>query len=122
MIPDIVKDFCQEYGLAGVSMEQGGSLRLSIEDIGDFQLVHTHSKLITGLTRPIGNTYLMDGRKILSFCHFKESHLRPLHAQINDDNILGLSYHFDESEVTATLLSQALNSLTDIMDNIFQTF
>ena len=48
-------------------------------------------------------------------CHYKEPHLHPLHAQINDET-LGLFFIFEESEVTAALLSQALDELTDAMD------
>ena len=119
MISDTVKDFCEEHGLKGVSMEEGGTLRLIIDDIGDFQLVHTRSKVVTGLTRKIENSYLLSGRKILGFCHFREPHFRPLHVQLNDD-ILGIFYIFEENVVTSALLSQSLNALTDAMDKIFQ--
>lgn len=120
MISDIVQDFTKLYGLSGITMTEGGSLRLTIADIGDLQLVHTRSKLITGLTRVMENSYLLNGQKILSVCHFREHHLRPLHAQLNE-NTIGIFYIFDENEVTAALLSEALGSLADIMDQIFQS-
>ena len=96
-------------------MEEGGKLRLSIEGIGDLQFLHEKNKLLIGLSRKIENFYLFSARKILAMCHYKEPHLHPLHAQINDET-LGLFFIFEESEVTAALLSQALDELTDAMD------
>ncbi|MFI0348122.1 MAG: hypothetical protein ACH346_05060 [Chthoniobacterales bacterium] len=119
MISDIVKNFCEEYGLRGLSIEDGGVLRLTIADVGDFQLVQTSGKLLTGLTRKIENFYLLSGRKILGACHFREPHFRPLHAQLKDDT-LGIFYVFEESEITVAILSQSIESLTDAMDKIFQ--
>ncbi len=115
MISDVIQEFCNQYGLQGVSMGAEGKLRLSIEGIGDLQFLHQKNKLLIGLTRKIENPYLLSGRKILEMCHYKESNLRPLHAQINDE-MLGIFYLLEEEEVTAALLSEALDALTDTMD------
>ncbi len=105
MISEVIKEFCNQYGLKGVSMEEGGKLRLSIEGIGDLQFLQ--------------NYYLFSGRKVLAMCHYKEPHFHPLHAQLNDD-MLGIFYLFDENEVTAALLSQALDALTETMDSMLK--
>ncbi len=115
MISDVISEFCKQYGLQGVSMEEGGKLRLSIEGIGDLQFLHQKNKLLVGLTRKIENPYLFSAQKVLAMCHYKESHFYPLHAQLNED-VLGLFHLFNENEVTAALLSQALDALTDEMD------
>ncbi len=119
MISEVIKEFCNQYGLKGVSMEEGGKLRLSIEGIGDLQFLHQKNKLLVGLTRKIENYYLFSGRKVLAMCHYKEPHFHPLHAQLNDD-MLGIFYLFDENEVTAALLSQALDALTETMDSMLK--
>jgi hypothetical protein len=48
-------------------------------------------------------------------CYFKEPNFHPLHAQLHDE-MLGIFYLFEENEVTAAFLSQALDALTDTMD------
>ena len=116
MISEVVQDFCKQYGLTGVSMEEGGSLGLSIESVGDLQLLHKAPKFLMGLNRKVENLYLLDGRKILACCHYRVPHPKPLHAQLRDGT-LGLYYIFEEREVDATLLSRALDSLTDTMDS-----
>jgi len=120
MISDIIREFCQQYGLSGLSLDERGSLSLSIEDIGDFQLVQKSPKFLTGLHRKVENLYLLDGRKILSHSHFREAHLKPLHVQLHNDTI-GLYYIFEEREIDVTVLSRALDSLTDTMDKLFQS-
>ena len=117
MLSDIIQEFCKQYGLSGISMEEGGSLRLSIDGIGDLQLIQKNSKLVVGLIRKIENPYLLSGRKILACCHFAKSHLKPLPAQLNDD-ILTFFTIFEENEVTSALLSQTLDFLTDTMDHV----
>ena len=119
MISEVIKEFCNQYGLTGVSMEEGGKLRLSIEGIGDLQFLNEKDKLLIGLSRKIENFYLFSARKILEMCHYKECDFHPLHAQLKDD-VLGLFYIFDEREVTAALLSQALDGLTETMDRAVQ--
>lgn len=96
-------------------MDEGGKLRLSIEEIGDLQFLNVKSKLVVGLTRKIENPYLFSAQNILKMCHYKECRFHPLHAQLKDE-MLGLFYIFEENEVTAALLSQALDELTDAMD------
>lgn len=115
MLSDIIQEFCNQYGLKGISLGEAGKLRLSIEGIGDLQFLNQKSKLLVGLSRKVENFYSFSGQKILGQCHFKESNFHPLHAQLNDD-MLGLFYLFEENEVTAALLSQALDQLTDAMD------
>ena len=115
MISEVIKEFCNQYGLKGVSMEEGGKLRLSIEGIGELQFLHQKNKLLVGLTRKIENFYLFSAQKILAMCHYKEPHFHALHAQLNND-MLGIFYLFDENEVTTVLLSQALDALTETMD------
>lgn len=117
MIPEIVQEFCQQHGLQGVSMGEDGKLRLSIEGVGDLQLLYQQESLLVGLSKKIDNPYLLSGRKVLGLCHYTVPQLHPLHAQINDD-MLGIFYLFDEHEVTAALLSQALDSLTDTIDQM----
>ena len=89
MISEVIKEFCNQYGLKGISMEEGGKLRLSIEGIGGLQFFNQKNKLLMGLTRKIENFYLFSARKILAMCHFKEANFHPLHAQLNDD-MLGI--------------------------------
>lgn len=120
MIAETVQQFCRQYGLSGSSMEEGGSLKLSIADIGDFQLLHRSPYFLTGLSRKVENIYLLDGRRILGECHFKKRYLKALHAQLRDDK-LGFYYIFKEREITASLLSMALDSLTEVMDDVFRT-
>ena len=119
MLSQTIAEFCRHCGLPGLSMQEGGTLKLSIEGIGNFQMIHSSPKFLTGLQRKIENPYLLTGQKILSHCHFREPHLKPLHAQIRND-VLGLSYIFKEEEITAALLSSALDSLVDIMGRILQ--
>ena len=119
MISSIVQEFCAHCGFSGLSMEEGGSLKLSIEGIGDFQMIHNSPQFLAGLQRKIENPYLLTGKKVLSHCHFKEANLSPLHAQIKDDT-LGLFYVFNETELTAALLSTSLDSLVELMDKILQ--
>ncbi len=120
MISDSVEGFCRQHGLAGLSMEEGGSLKLSIDDVGDFQLLHRSPYFLTGLTRKVENLYLLEGRHILGYCHFKKQHLRPLHAQLREDK-LGFYFVFGEREITTSILSMALDSLTDVMDEVFRS-
>ena len=119
MIPQIIEEFCSQHGLSSLSMQEGGSLKLSIDGIGDFQMIHSGSKFLTGLNRKIENTYLLNGRNILRRCHFRTSNFKPLHAQLRN-NVLGLFYLFREEEITASLLSLSLDSLTNTMDEIFR--
>ncbi len=120
MISESVENFCRQYGLAGTSMEEGGTLKLSIDDVGDFQLLHRSPYFLTGLTRKVENIYLLEGRRILSYCHFKKQHLKPLHAQLREDK-LGFYFIFGEREITASTLSMALDALTDVMDEAFRS-
>jgi len=100
-------------------MGEEGKLRLSIEGVGDLQFFNIKNKLLMGLTRKIENPYLFSARNILGMCHFKENNFHPLHAQVHDE-MLGIFYIFEESEVTAAFLSQALDGLTDTMDKMLQ--
>lgn len=115
MISYVVQEFCNQYGLKNVSMVEGGKLRLSIEGVGDLQFFHQKDKLLVGLTSKIENPYLFSAQKILKMCHYTEPHFYPLHAQLHDE-ILGFFYLFEENEVTVAILSQALDTLTDTMD------
>lgn len=115
---EAVQKFCSRYGLSNSKMEEGGGLKLSIEDIGDFQLLHRSPYFLTGLSRKVENLYLIDARRILEECHFKKQRLRPLHAQLRDDK-LGFYFIFGEREITESLLSMALDGLTEAMDDIF---
>lgn len=120
MISESVQEFCKQHGLAKTTMAEGGGLRLSITDVGDFQLLHRSPYFLTGLTRKVENLYLLNGRRILGLCHFKRRSLRALHAQLKEDQ-LGFYFLFGEREITASLLSMALDSLTEVMDQAFQT-
>ena len=119
MISDTVQQFCQQYGLAGVTMEEGGHLNLTIDAIGDLQLIHKAPQFLVGLSRKVENVYLINARKILAQAHFRESRIKPLHTQLRDDH-LGLYYIFQEQEIDPALLSNALDSLTETMDHLFQ--
>lgn len=119
MISTVVQDFCQQYGLSGATMEEGGSLNLTIDDIGNLQLVHKAPHFLIGLSRKVENLYLVNARKILAHAHFRETNIKPLHTQLHDDQ-LGLYYIFEEREIDPAVLSKALDSLTEVMDQIFQ--
>ena len=117
MISSIVQEFCSHYGFSGLSMEDEGRLKLSIEGVGDFEMIHNSPKFLAGLQRKIENPYLLTGEKVLSHCHFKETNVSPVHAQMRNDT-LGLFYVFNETDVTASLLSTSLDSLVELMDKI----
>ncbi|MBX9742682.1 MAG: hypothetical protein K2W99_03990 [Chthoniobacterales bacterium] len=119
MISESVQEFCSHHGLAKTTMTEGGGLKLAIADIGDFQLLHRSPYFLTGLSRKVENLYLLDARRVLGLCHFKRRSLKPLHAQLREDK-LGFYYLFGEREITASLLSMALDSLTEAMDAAFQ--
>ncbi|MCF7728903.1 MAG: hypothetical protein K9M81_00895 [Chthoniobacterales bacterium] len=120
MITDIVQQFCQQYGLSGLTMEEGGSINLKIDTIGTLQLVHKEPHFLVGLSKKVENLYLLNARKILACAHFKESRMKPLHAQLRDD-ILGFYFIFEDKEVNCAILSNALDSLTELMDQVFQS-
>jgi hypothetical protein len=46
--------------------------------------------------------------------------MKPLHAQLHDDT-LGFYFIFEEKEINPTVLSNALDSLTELMDQVFQS-
>ncbi|MFZ4115116.1 MAG: hypothetical protein ACOYK6_00155 [Chthoniobacterales bacterium] len=119
MITDVVQQFLQNYGLSGVTMQEGGSLNLKIDTIGALQLVHKAPHFLIGLNKKVENLYLLNARKVLAFAHFREQRIKPLHAQLHED-ILGFYYIFGEREIDPSVLSGALDSLTELMDQLFQ--
>jgi type III secretion system chaperone SycN len=119
MIEDAVQKFCQQYGLSGVSMEEGASLNLNIDGIGTLQLVHKAPHFLIGLHKKVENLYLLKARKILAYAHFKEPRIKPLHTQLHND-MLGFYFIFEEQEIDPSVLSNALDALTDLMDQVFQ--
>lgn len=119
MISDVVQQFCQQCGLSGFAMEEGGSLSFTIEDTGTLQLIHQPPFFLVGLSKKVDNLYLINARKILMHAHYRENSMKPLHTQLHEDT-LGLHYIFGEREITSAMLSEALDSLTQIMDRIFQ--
>lgn len=120
MITDVVLQFCQQYGLSGVTMREGESVNLKIDTIGNLQLVHKTPYLLMGLSKKIENFYLLNARKILSHAHFRESRIKPLHAQLHDDT-LGFYFIFEESEINPAVLSNGLDALSELMEQVFQS-
>ena len=120
MITDAVQQFCQQYGLSSVSMEEGASLNLIIDSIGTLQLDHKAPHFLIGLSKKVENPYLLNARKILARAHFKEPRIKPLHAQLHDD-ILGFYFIFEEQEIDPSVLSNALDSLTELMNQVFES-
>jgi type III secretion system chaperone SycN len=120
MIPDVVQRFLQHYGLSGITMEEGGSLNLKIDSIGALQLVHRAPHFLIGLNKKVENLYLLNARKVLALAHFREQRIKPLHTQLHEDT-LGFYYSFGDREIDPSVLSNALDSLTELMDQVFQT-
>jgi|GEM_PF-1890282 len=119
MITDVVQQFFQQYGLSGITMREGEKLSLQIDTIGNLQLVHSPPCFLIGLRKKIENIYLLNARKILARAHFREPRLKPLHTQLHDD-ILGCYFIFEESEINLSILSNGLDALTTVMDQVFE--
>ncbi len=119
-ISSTIEQFLQQCGLHGISMEEGGSLNLTIEATGKLQLLHRPPHFLIGINRKVENLYSLDARKILARAHYREKKIKPLHMRLHD-NVLGIYYIFGEREIDSSLLSTALDSLTELIEQIFQT-